>query len=73
MQDPHRVVFDEKLAPFFEQIVFQPIDQIIHIGGLVIGRRWDLDPLRLLIGKEKFEASAELDSDRFGGGHGARR
>ena len=28
--------------------------------------------MRLLIRKEEFEASAKLDSDRYGGGHGTR-
>jgi hypothetical protein len=65
IQDPHRVVFDKKFTSFFEQILFQPKYKIFDIG-----RRRDIDLMRLLIRKENFEASAELDSDRIGGGHG---
>jgi hypothetical protein len=43
MQDPHRVVFHEELASLFEQIVFQPMYQIIHIGGFAIDSRGDLN------------------------------
>ena len=73
MQNPHCVVVDEKLGSLFEQIVFQPMYQIIHIGRLVIGRRRDLDPSRLLIREEKLKAATKLDLDGFGGGHGARQ
>jgi len=68
----HRVVVDEELASLFEQVLFQPTYQIIHICRLVIGSRRDLDLLRLLIRKEKLEATTKLDLDGFGGGHGAR-
>jgi len=67
----HCVVFDEKLISLFEQIVFQPMYQVIHIGRLAIGRCRYLDLMRLFFRKEKLEASAELDSNRCGGGHGA--
>jgi len=73
MQDAHRAIFEKKLLSLFEQIIPQPMYQVPHIGRLVIGHsRRDIDCMRLLIRKEELEASAKLDSDRYGGSHGAR-
>ena len=73
MQDAHRAIFEKKLLSLFEQIVSQPMYQVLHIGRFVIGHfRRNIDHARLLIRKEELEASAELDSDRYCGSHGAR-
>jgi hypothetical protein len=72
-QDPHCGIVEKKLLSLFEQIIPQPMYQVLHVGRLVIGRsRRDLDRMRLLIRKEELEASAKLDSNRYGGCHGAR-
>ena len=63
-RDPHCVIFEEKFLSLFEQILSQPMYQVVHIGWFAIGRyRWDIDRMRLLIREEKLEASAKLDSD----------
>lgn len=62
IQDLHCVIFKKKLFSLFEQIISQPMYQVLHIGRSVIGRR-DLDFMRLLIRKEELEASAKLDSN----------
>jgi len=49
----HCVVFDEKLISLFEQIVFQPMYQVIHIGRLAIGRCRYLDLMRLFFSKRE--------------------